>query len=138
MPEHNKSRGKRTITLSKSDFERLTLLADAIAERNAELSEVLFTELDRAKIIADHLVPETVIRVGSTATYRTETGEERVATLVLPADADIEKNRISVLTPVGVALIGLSPGQSMEWTARDGRRHALTVESVEAPADVAT
>jgi regulator of nucleoside diphosphate kinase len=51
---------------------------------------------------------------------------------VLPPEADISAGRISVLTPIGAALIGLSPGQSIDWETRDGRVGRLTVESVEA------
>jgi regulator of nucleoside diphosphate kinase len=52
-------------------------------------------------------------------------------TLVLPGGADIAEGKVSVLTPIGAALIGLSTGQSIDWTARDGRTHRLTVEHVE-------
>ncbi len=52
-------------------------------------------------------------------------------TLVFPGEADIAKGKISVLTPIGAALIGLSASQSIDWTSRDGRIHRLTVESVE-------
>ncbi|MNW16687.1 nucleoside diphosphate kinase regulator [compost metagenome] len=51
-------------------------------------------------------------------------------TLVFPKDADISEGRISVLTPIGTALLGLSAGQTMGWTARDDRRHTLTVLAV--------
>ena len=54
-------------------------------------------------------------------------------TLVFPGEADIAQGKISILTPIGAALIGLSAGQSIDWTARDGRIHRLKVESVEAP-----
>ena len=53
-------------------------------------------------------------------------------TLVYPADANIDAGKISVLTPIGTALIGLSVGQSIGWSARDGRSHRLAVLSVEA------
>jgi hypothetical protein len=49
------------------------------------------------------------------------------------ADADISEGKISVLTPVGTALIGLRKGQSIAWSARDGKRHALTVLDVTGP-----
>lgn len=52
-------------------------------------------------------------------------------TLVLPGEADIAAGKVSVMTPIGIALIGLSAGRSMNWTARDGRIHKLTVVSVE-------
>ena len=69
--------------------------------------------------------------MGSTLHFTTDAGEERTVTLVFPGEADIAEGRISVLTPIGIALIGLAAGQSMDWTARDGRIHRLTVDSVD-------
>lgn len=51
-------------------------------------------------------------------------------TLVFPQDADISAGKISVLTPIGTALLGLSAGQTMDWTARDDKQHKLTVLAV--------
>ena len=56
----------------------------------------------------------------------------QTAELVFPKDADISRQRISVLTPVGAALLGLSAGQSIEWAARDGRVRRLSVIAVQA------
>jgi regulator of nucleoside diphosphate kinase len=53
---------------------------------------------------------------------------------VFPGDADISTNRVSVLTPIGTALLGLSTGQSIRWKTRDGREQELTVIGVEPPA----
>jgi regulator of nucleoside diphosphate kinase len=53
--------------------------------------------------------------------------------LVLPENADINAGKISVLTPVGAALIGLSPGQAMEWSGNDGKECLLTVLAVSRP-----
>lgn len=71
--------------------------------------------------------------MGSTLRYVTDSGDDRTVTLVFPGDADIAEGRVSILTPIGVALIGLSAGQSMGWTTRDGRPNRLTVEHVETP-----
>ncbi len=53
--------------------------------------------------------------------------------LVFPGQADIGAGKISILTPIGTALIGLSEGQSIVWTARDGKERRLTVIKVENP-----
>jgi regulator of nucleoside diphosphate kinase len=71
--------------------------------------------------------------MGSTVRYVTDTGDDRTVTLVYPAEADISSGKVSILTPIGAALIGLSPGQSIDWQARDGRFHRLTIESVQRP-----
>ena len=75
--------------------------------------------------------------MGSRLRFTTDAGEDRTVTLVFPAEADIEAGKVSILTPIGTALIGLTAGQSIDWTARDGRVHRLTVESVDAPVDTA-
>lgn len=131
MQKNSRAERKSPIILSEQDHERLSLLADTIADRNEALAETLAFELDRARVVPDKRVPATVIRMGSTAVWRTESGEEHRATLVFPAEADIANGKVSILTPVGVALIGLSTGQTMQWTARDGRNHSLTVLKVE-------
>jgi regulator of nucleoside diphosphate kinase len=124
---------KPAIKLGRTDHERLTLLADGFADRNPAVAEALLAELDRAGIVEDGRLAADTVRMGSRITYATEDGERRTVTLVYPADADIAEGRVSILTPIGAALIGLSPGQSIDWEARDGRRHKLTVEAVLPP-----
>lgn len=131
MTPIDKKRRKPTITISRSDHETLARLADAIAERNPTVSEELTTELDRARVVADAQLRSDVVRMGSTLRYVTDSGEDRTVTLVFPAEADIAAGKVSILTPIGAVLIGLSPGQSIDWVARDGHIHRLTVESVE-------
>jgi regulator of nucleoside diphosphate kinase len=72
--------------------------------------------------------------MGSIVEFSSDAGQRRV-TLVYPVEADIAEGRISILTPIGAALIGLSQGQSIAWTARDGRRHRLTVLEVRQPGE---
>lgn len=124
------SRRKPKIVVSDVDLMRLTSLADAISDHSPDLADQLIGELERAKVVKAEAIPDNVVRMGSTVTYRADDGDERSVTLVFPADADISEGRISILTPIGTALLGLSPNQSIEWIARDGRRHALTVLAV--------
>lgn len=123
-------RRKPPITISRSERDALERLADAWSAKQPEVTDELLTELDRAEIVADAHMRTDVVRMGSAVTYSTDTGEERAVTLVYPAEADIAEGRISILTPIGAALIGLSPGQSIEWQSRDGRAHRLTVTHV--------
>jgi regulator of nucleoside diphosphate kinase len=71
--------------------------------------------------------------MGSTVTFKPDTGDAKTVTLVFPGEADISEGKVSILTPIGTALIGLSAGQSIMWTARDGRRHELSVLAVNRP-----
>jgi regulator of nucleoside diphosphate kinase len=128
-----KTRGKPRIIVSDIDSKRLLDLAAAVHDRLPEVAEELQAEMDRARVVPARSLPDNVVRMGSTVEFRSDSTQQRRVTLVFPGGADIAQNRISILTPIGAALIGLSTGQSMTWLARDGRRHELTVLSVEQP-----
>ena len=121
------------ITVGHQDHDRLAALADAALDTLPEMAETLLVELDRATLVADARLPGTIVRMGSEVEYEAADGRRRVR-LVYPEDADIAAGRISVLTPIGTALLGLSAGQSIRWTKRDGRMETLKVLSVAAPA----
>ncbi len=127
---------KPKIIVGALDHERLTGLANAALERMPEVAEELLGEMERARVMPAERVPADVVRMGSVVEFDSDTQHRRVE-LVYPGEADIEQGRISVLTPIGAALIGLAAGQSIAWTARDGRKHVLTVLKVEQPAPAA-
>jgi regulator of nucleoside diphosphate kinase len=131
MAPDGRRQRKPAITMSREDHERLTRMAESLANSNPDLADDLFGELDRARLVDSLDRRPEIVRMGSTLRFTTDAGEDRTVTLVFPAEADIAEGRISVLTPIGIALIGLEAGQSMDWTARDGRVHRLTVESVD-------
>jgi len=88
----------------------------------------LAPELDRADIVPFHAVPPNVVTMNSRVVFKDETtGEFRTVTIVYPQDADPSDGRISVMAPVGSALLGLSVGQSIEWCFPDGRPRTLRV-----------
>jgi len=121
------------LVLGKADHAKLNDLAEAGLDRNPDVAEVLLAELERAKVVEDSKLPEGIVRMGGRVTYQTNAGQEQTVTLVYPADADIAQGRISVMTPIGAALIGLKAGQSITWHDRADKRHKLTVLGVEAP-----
>lgn len=134
MQDNTKTRRKPNIRISKSDYARLSALANTVAARNPEAADELFAELERARIVSDGWVSAGTVRMGSIVTFKPDTGDRKTVTLVFPGDADISEGKVSILTPIGTALIGLSAGQSIMWTARDGRRHELLVLDVSQPA----
>lgn len=88
-------------------------------------------ELERAIVVAPDAVPREVVTLHSRVLYVEEsTGARRLVTIVCPIEADAGKGRVSVLAPVGAALIGLSVGQAIEWDFPDGTRRRLRVEDV--------
>lgn len=125
-----RTRSVPQITVTHADCDRLTDLATASLERLPEVAEELLSEMERARVVGDDELPADVVRMGSTVTFKSEDGPERTMTLVYPADESLDEQRLSVMTPVGAALIGLSTGQSISWTARDGKEHRLTVTKV--------
>src|SRR5206468_11158603 len=104
--------------------------ANASLERLPDVAKELLSEMDRAQVVDSDAVPSNVVRMGSTVTFKSDDSQVRTLTLVYPADESLDAHRISVMTPGGAALIGLPEGQSISWTARDGRRHELTVLKV--------
>lgn len=120
------------IVMTETDFDFLSNLAAA----HGALSEVmsfLEQELGRTDVVPDAYAPRDAVRLHSRVTYRDGlTGQEREVTLVYPREEDAGLGRVSIMTPVGAALIGLRPGQKIEWKNRAGLSRALEVLKVEA------
>jgi regulator of nucleoside diphosphate kinase len=129
-----RSRSVPQIIISNADYDRLSDLANASLQRLPEVAQELLDELDRAQIVDGDAVPADVVRMGSTVTFKSDDGRTRTMTLVYPVDESLDQHRISVMTPIGAALIGLGVGQSISWPSRDGKQHRLTVTKVTAPA----
>jgi len=124
---------KPRIRLSAEDYERLSQLAHAASHAMPDLVPVLTEELERAHVVADGR-PEHTVCMGSEVAFRDDsTGKVETVTLVYPGDADISRRRISVMTPIGTALIGLSVGDSIPWETRSGELRLLTVLDVREP-----
>lgn len=133
MHRNAKERRQHAIVVGHLDHTRVIRLANAALERIPEVAEELLSEMDRARIARQDRMPDDVVRMGSTVTVETEEGETRRFTLVYPGAADIAEGRMSILTPLGTALIGLARGQSVRWSARDGRPLVMRILAVEQP-----
>jgi len=118
---------KPDIIITEADHARLSQLAEGLLARLPEVADELLAEVERATIVAPDALPRNVIAMGSTVEYADDEGQTRRVTLVYPDQADIARERISVLTPIGAALIGLGEGQSITWKTRDGRTRELRV-----------
>jgi regulator of nucleoside diphosphate kinase len=126
---------KPRITLTAADHEKLSVLANAAAHTMPEVAAELADELDRAHILATGRQPADTVCMGCQVDFRDDmTARVQTVTLVYPQEADISKGRISVLTPIGTALIGLPVGKSIDWTTRTGETKRLTVLRVGTPA----
>lgn len=121
------------IVITETDKLQLAKLARSAVNRVPEVVEELEFELQRAETCPPSQLPPNVVRMHSTVRFRTDKGTEHQVELVYPEEADIIRDRLSVLTPIGTALIGLSEGQTMAWTDREGRARHLTVLDVTPP-----
>lgn len=123
------------IVLTTDDSERLRRLADAASEKFPRTAEFLAREVDRATVVDDQGASSNLVTMGTQVVYRDDdTGKTRSVILVYPDEADLDEGKISVLTPIGAALIGLSVNQSIEFETPTGATRSLTVMSVRKPA----
>lgn len=117
------------IVLSRTDHDALQALVDSHV--TAAAWPVLVEELDRARIVETDSLAANVVTMGAAVEYRDEAnGTVRRVMLVFPGEQDIAAGRISILTPVGTALIGLSVGQTASWQTRSGEWKRLTILDV--------
>ena len=122
----------RTIFITEADLAELRTMIDR-AHYNGEGLHLadLEAELKRARIVPAEDVPRDVVTMNSRVVFENETtGERREVTLVFPANADIEAGRISVLVPVGTALLGLRAGQSIDWELPGGEKQRYRIVKV--------
>jgi regulator of nucleoside diphosphate kinase len=116
----------RSIYITEQDMKRLRELIETEKGLNfAERSDlqVLAAELDRARLLAPSDVPEDVVTMNSKVELvDLDTGLETTYTLVFPDKADIDQNKISVLAPIGTAILGYRTGDIFEWEVPEGSR----------------
>ncbi|MCC7325306.1 MAG: nucleoside diphosphate kinase regulator [Burkholderiales bacterium] len=109
----------RSIFITNSDFARLRQLSSHPS---------LATELDRSVVIDSRRIPATVVTMNSRVRFEDQsTGVIRDVTIVFPDQADASRGRVSVLAPIGTALLGLSEGESILWPFPDGSTRNLRV-----------
>lgn len=117
---------KPRIILSRFDQERLERLLDKVGPR-PDL-DALREEIERAQVVEPESVPGNVVTMNSVVRFvDEESGLESEVKLVFPGHADVESHRISVLAPVGSALLGLSVGDSIDWPLPNGRTRRMRV-----------
>ena len=115
------------LLLSRLDCDRIEALLED--PRNADIdTSKLEAELARAQVVEPGQMPADVITMNSTARFRDEaSGDEREMTLVYPSGADGSTDKVSILAPVGTALLGLRVGQVIDWPLPGGRNTRLQV-----------
>ena len=120
------------LIIDERAYPRLLALAERARVQAPELADRLIEEIERAELRPTSEMPEDVVTLGSEVTFRHGDRMQTVQ-IVAPEDADIEQKRISVLTPVGAALLGLAVGQKISWEMPDKHESVLEVVEVRQP-----
>ncbi len=122
---------KPEITVSTSDLERLEGLLSKPPTRNRSDLDGLRAELDRANVLDGDTMPDNIIMMNSRARFREETsGREYELTLAWPHEANAADGKVSIFSPAGSALLGLSVGQSIDWQTPEGHAIQLRILAV--------
>ena len=124
---------KHRIFITQEDMQRLTdLLASAerMSSRDLEHLWLLRQELEDAEIVASDEIPADVVTMNSRVRIKDmDSGREAVYVLVFPRDADVAQGRISILAPIGTAIIGYRAGDVIVWAVPAGKKR-LKVQEV--------
>lgn len=122
------------IHLTETEADALYVLGLTVQNSNPERAAMLLEELDRAEVYAPGTLPKDVVTMGSKVSFEDAgTGKARDVQLVYPQDADIDAGRVSILSPVGIGLIGMRAGSEILWPDRDGKARLLKILRVEQP-----
>ena len=129
----SKTKARPRVRVTESDFDKLTAVSHA-PRAPTPGADLLLEELERFSIVPDHSDRRLkFVRLGSKVTYRDlALGKDRTVRVGLPGEADVDENRISVLAPVGAALIGLAVGDVFRWTGPDEKLREIEVLAIEA------
>jgi regulator of nucleoside diphosphate kinase len=126
---HSPTSEDPTVRMTPTDYIRLSALPKRADDLGASILE---HELERAVLVAADEPHPQFVRLNARVEYMDLlTGRSRVLQVVLPQEADIDRHRVSVSSPVGAALIGLAPGDSYGWTGENGQLHVILIVSVE-------
>jgi regulator of nucleoside diphosphate kinase len=122
----------RDIFVTEDDHDRLSrlLAGAALSRRDRDHVAQLAAELDRAQIVPPDEIPPDVVTMHSEVALRDlDTGEALTFRLVYPSEADADRQRVSILAPIGTAVLGYRAGDTVEWTVPGGTRR-LRIERV--------
>ena len=122
---------KPELIISSLDADRLYDLMESLPAGSFAGQKELEAELGRATIVEPKDVPSTVVTMNSTVNFLVEsTQEEFTKTLVYPKNADASADKISILAPVGSALLGLSQGDEIEWPKPSGGLIKVKIKAI--------
>lgn len=119
------------IVISSLDALRLERLLASMRSSDFPGKDNLEEELARADVVEPHEIPPTVVTMNSTVRFKVLPGEQAFElTLVYPKDLDDGSGKVSILAPVGSALLGLSQGDEIDWPRPDGSLMRVRIEEI--------
>jgi regulator of nucleoside diphosphate kinase len=119
------------ITISSLDLERLYTLIESFPANGFAGKDDLEAELGRANVVEPAEVPPTLVTMNSTVKFSVASTKNKFElTLVYPKDVDASGKTISILAPVGSALLGLSQGDEIEWPKPGGGLLKVKIQEV--------
>ena len=122
------------IHLLAAESDRVASLALHVEHQSPVIAAMLLEEIERAELHEPETLPPEAVTIGSEVNFLdTKSGQVRTVELVFPADANIAAGRISILTPMGAALYGLTSGQSIDWPDLDGNARTISILRVRQP-----
>jgi regulator of nucleoside diphosphate kinase len=120
--------------LLAAESDMVASLALQAEHRQPVVAAMLLEEIERAELHEPETLPQTAVTIGSEVDFIDErTHQLRTVELVLPAMANIAQGRISILTPMGAALYGLTAGQSIDWPDLEGHERRIRILRVRQP-----
>lgn len=122
---------KKIITITKRDHRRLSDVAVLYAESDGAAARSLQKALGRAALVDSYDVAPSFGPMNSRVTCRIANGEQRVIALVYPRQADVSRGHISVLAPLGRALLGSAAGDHVRAVVGSGRTLSWAIERIE-------
>jgi regulator of nucleoside diphosphate kinase len=117
---------KPPLIIDAAHSARLEELALGALRRMPAVARELLEEVERADVRPAEQLPPDVVQIGSEVTYEDDSGAVHTVRLVFPENADLAEQRLSVLTPIGAALIGLPAGPTISWRTPEGQTRQLT------------
>lgn len=122
---------KPTILVSWLDMDRLDRMLDSLPASQAAARDALLDELGRASLAEPWDMPPDVVTMNSRVRFSFDgAGQEVTMTLTYPKDMKGDADQLSILTPVGTALLGMKIGSAIDWTRPDGAVFRVTVHAI--------
>ena len=120
-----------TITVSTLDFDRISELLERLPKPWSREATALATELERAELVEPTQMPPNRVTMNSRVRFRLlDSNDEHELTLSYTRDCGSDSSRVSVLAPIGSALLGLEVGQQIDWPLANGRTTRLEILSL--------